>query len=268
MDAGLIARSGSGLGVGQVDIWLTCLCSNCRDPEADALQLLSAAERMKHRRFLAEDARVQYLFSRALVRAVLSRYGQVAEDAWQFETNRYGRPHIAEPRNLSDLRFNLSNTTGLIVCGVSQDCEIGVDVENIGRVVDIDALAPTVFAPNELADFRQCSPWERRDRFFAYWTLKEAYIKARGMGLSLPLDAFWFDLSGRSPLLNVTERCPDDAARWRFYQKFPTADHRLAIAIAAPRGAEPSVRLCWTSPLSGRTDVAPRCYGRSPIAQQ
>jgi 4'-phosphopantetheinyl transferase len=268
MDAGLIAQSRLSLEAGQVDVWLTCLCSCCRDPDADILELLSAVERTKHRRFIAEDAQVQYLFSRALVRAVLSRYAQVSEHAWQFETNRYGRPHISEPRSHSNLRFNLSNTTGLVVCAVSRDCEVGIDVENIGRVVDIEALAPTVFAPKELADFRRCPPSERRDHFFAYWTLKEAYIKARGMGLSLPLDAFWFNLGSRSPLLNVTERCPDDPARWRFYQHFPTADHKLAIAIAPPRGKEPSVRLCWTAPLSGRTDVAPHCYGRSLIAQQ
>src|ERR1700730_8802028 len=268
MDAGLMARSGLALAVGQVDIWLTCLCSHCRVPEADILQLLSAGERIKHRRFLTEDARVQYLFSRALVRAVLSRYGQVPEHVWQFETNRYGRPHVSEPRGLSDLRFNLSNTTGLIVCAVSKDCEIGVDVENTGRIIDIEVLAPTVCAPKELADFRKCSLRERRDRFFAYWTLKEAYIKARGMGLSLPLDAFWFNLGSPSPLLNVTERCPDDPMRWRFYQHFPTPDHKLAIAIAPPRGEEPSVHLCWTTPLSGRADVARHCQGRSPIPQQ
>jgi phosphopantetheine--protein transferase-like protein len=74
------------------------------------------------------------------------------------------------------------------------DCEIGIDVEDITRTVDTDAVAPSVFSPAELADFREAGLEDRRDRFFSYWTLKESYIKARGMGLSLPLDAFWFEL--------------------------------------------------------------------------
>ena len=88
---------------------------------------------------------------------------------------------------------HLSNTTGLVVCAVSRDCVIGIDVENIARTLDADELAPSVFAPAELADFRRSGLEDRRNRFFSYWTLKESYIKARGRGLSLPLDAFWFE---------------------------------------------------------------------------
>jgi 4'-phosphopantetheinyl transferase len=133
-----------------------------------------------------------------------------------------------------------------VACAVARDCVIGIDVENITRTLDIDALAPTVFAPAELADIRQSPPQDRRNRFFSYWTLKESYIKARGMGLSFPLDAFWFDTSGRSPLLHVTDHCADAPERWHFCQYAPTAEHRMAIAVAAPRGTEPSIRLRWT----------------------
>src|SRR4051812_8804981 len=93
------------LGAGQVDVWLTCLCSACRDPEADTLRLLSEAERAKWSRFVAEDARLQYLLSRALVRTTLSRYADVGERAWQFGANRYGRPHIEQPAALRGLQF-------------------------------------------------------------------------------------------------------------------------------------------------------------------
>jgi 4'-phosphopantetheinyl transferase len=244
------------LGVGQIDVWLTSLHGVGGELERAYLQLLSEPERAKWQRFVAEDARLQYLVSRALVRTTLSRYAEVPERAWQFETNRYGRPHISQPQGLRKFRFNLSNTTGLVVCAVAEDCDIGVDVENSARDLDTDALAPSVFAPMELTDFFvQGTPGDRRNRFFSYWTLKEAYMKARGMGLSLPLDSFWFDLGGSSPLLHVTDRCGDQPERWRFYQYAPTAEHRMAIAAAAPRGVEPSIHLHWITPVLVSTEL-------------
>ena len=238
------------LQAGQVDVWLASL-SNVSSSDASAyLGLLSEPEHAQWQRFLVKDARLQYLVTRALVRTTLSRYANVPARAWQFETNAYGRPHISQPLASCNLRFNLSNTTGLVACAVSIDCEIGIDVENVKRTVDTDELAPSVFAPVELADFRKAGLEDRRDRFFSYWTLKESYIKARGMGLSLPLDAFWFELGGASPLLCVTDRCPDIPGRWRFYQHAPTDEHMMAVAVAAPQGVEPSIYPRWVTPMS------------------
>lgn len=239
------------LEVGQIDVWLTSLSSVCSNLQRAYLQLLSAPELAKWHRFVAPDAQLQYLVSRALIRTTLSGYADVPEHAWQFETNPYGRPYVSQPDSLRDIHFNLSNTTGLVVCAVTKGFDIGIDVENFTRDLDTDGLAPTVFAPVELADvLLQGTPGDRRDRFFSYWTLKEAYMKARGMGLSLPLDAFWFDLGGPSPLLHVTDRCPDAPERWRFRQYAPTAEHKMAVAVAAPRDTEPSIQLRWVTPMS------------------
>jgi len=246
---GLTKTGSLQLQAGQVDVWLVSL-SNVNSSELFAcLELLSEPELAQWQRFLVKDARLQYLITRALVRTALSRYADVPAKTWQFETNAYGRPHISQPQASSNLRFNLSNTTGLVACAVSMDCEIGIDVENITRTVDTDELAPSVFAPAELTDFRQTGLEDRRDRFFSYWTLKESYIKARGMGLSLPLDAFWFELGGTSPLLCVTDRCPDIPNRWRFYQHAPTDEHMMAIAVAAPQGVEPFIQPRWITPM-------------------
>jgi 4'-phosphopantetheinyl transferase len=241
-----LADKGNLTQAGQVDVWLTSLSGVSSIDQFACLQLLSESERAKWQRFLARDSQLQYLVTRALVRTILSRYAEVPALTWEFETNKYGRPYVSQPQAFRSLRFNLSNTTGLVACAVSRDCEIGIDVENIERTLDTDSLAPWVFAPVELADFRRVRPENRLDRFLSYWTLKESYIKARGMGLSLPLDAFWFELSGSSPFLIVTDRCPDNPARWRFYQHAPTHEHRMAVAVAAPEGVEPSIRLRWT----------------------
>src|SRR5262249_30001884 len=108
--------------------------------------------------------------------------------------------------------------------------------------------------PIEVASLSRIPPSERADRFLSYWTLKEAYIKARGMGLALALDGFWFDLDGPSPRACFTERCPDDPARWRFRQYAPTSEHKLAVA-ASTAARELDIRVRWIAPLTSAADV-------------
>jgi 4'-phosphopantetheinyl transferase len=243
-------EEGLKLQAGEVDVWLTSTSSAASVAQASYLELLSSTERTRWHRFASNDARLQYLVTRALVRTALSKYADVSAHEWQFESNAYGRPKISEPRASRNLCFNLSNATGLVGCAISRDCEIGLDIENCTRMIDFDALAPSVFAPAELADLSELPFGERRGRFFSYWTLKESYIKARGMGLSIPLDTFWFKLGGELPLLCVEDRCTDVPERWRFYQFAPTDQHVMAIAVAASAGIEPVIRLRWVTPLS------------------
>ena len=256
MKMGLTSKESLQLRSGQVDVWLSSLSDVSSSAVSACLQHLSKPEQARLERFVVQDAQLQYLVTRALVRTTLSRYTEVSTHAWQFETNAYGRPHISQPQALRDLRFNLSNTMGLVACAISMDCEIGIDVENIARPVDADEVAPSVFAPAELADFRESGSRDRLNRFFSYWTLKESYIKARGMGLSLPLDGFWFELGGTSPLLYVTDRCSDTPERWRFYQYTPTDEHMMAIAVAAPQDIEPAIHLRWVTPMSMSAGLA------------
>jgi 4'-phosphopantetheinyl transferase len=257
---GLSSKGSLQLRAGQVDVWLASVPDVSSTELSTCLLHLNESEQAQMRQFVFEDSQLQYLVTRALVRTTLSRYAEVPAHAWQFETNAYGRPHISQPQASRDLRFNLSNTSGLVVCAISVDCEIGIDVETIARTIDADELAPSVFAPAELADFRGLRTEDRLNRFFAYWTLKESYIKARGMGLSLPLDAFWFELGGTSPRLCVTDRCPDIPERWRFYQYALTGEHMMAVAVAAPQGVEPSVHLHWITPgsMGAQLDVTAR----------
>jgi 4'-phosphopantetheinyl transferase len=241
---------------GQVDIWLTSLRAISPAQERACLGLLSDDERARWRRFLVPHAQLQYLVTRALVRTTLSRYADIAAAAWRFETNSFGRPHLSPQHAVRNLHFNVSNTRGLIVCAVARHDEIGVDVEFGSRDVDIEGVARSVFAPAEQADVRVARADNQLGRFYAYWTLKEAYIKARGMGLSLPLDAFWFELDGPSPILRVTERCADTAERWRFYRYAPTDDHIMAVAVATRPGVEPSVCLRWIDPVQAPHVIA------------
>ncbi|NDW04418.1 4'-phosphopantetheinyl transferase family protein [Jiella pacifica] len=208
------------------------------DRQTGWLPLLDPAERARYERYKVEGARQEYLTGRALVRTTLSRYADVDPADWRFEANRYGRPSIAadQAHLAPDLVFNLSHTRGLVALAVGQDCDLGVDVEWIDRDNELARLCDRYFAPSEAAHVRAGEGAERTERFFAFWTLKEAYIKARGMGLALPLDGFAYDITGDAPIIAFKSSCPDDPARWRFLRRTMGPSHRLALAISSRQG--------------------------------
>jgi 4'-phosphopantetheinyl transferase len=205
-------------------------------PDAERLRaahwdVLSADEREAYNRLRVEGSRQQYLVSHALLRAVLSRYAAVAPRDWLFAKNAHGRPEIAAPPGAVPLRFNLSHTRGLVACGVTLRRDIGVDVEHVHERPRHLALARRFFAAAE-ADALAAWPAAGRDtRFLEYWTLKESYIKARGLGLSLPLRRFAFELRPDSPVhVSFDRELRDDPQQWQFALLRPTEHHVLAVA--------------------------------------
>src|SRR6185295_2088423 len=194
-------------------------------------QLLNAAEKEQESRFYFARDRRRYLVTRALVRTVLSRYIPIHPQEWVFSTNAYGRPDIvnAEARDAS-LSFNISHTNSLIVLGVTRRRALGVDVENFcERNVSMD-IADRFFAPPEVAALSTVSRSEQQYRFFEYWTFKESYIKARGMGLSLPLDKFSFHYPDDHAVeIAIEPELADHPARWEFWQFQPSPEYLVAI---------------------------------------
>ena len=218
------------------------------DPEAWAqreayLALMSADERERMARLVFDRDRRSFLLTRALVRTMLSRYAAVPPAGWTFIANVHGRPEILDrPRGVPDLRFNLSHTDGLIACAVTIGREVGVDVEHIQRRLTHD-VAGRFFAPREVRDLKALPESEQPRAFFDYWTLKEAYIKARGFGLALPLADFAFTLAPPSPPRIAFEpSLDDDPETWQFAQDWPTPHHRLALAVRR-EGADLPVRI-------------------------
>ena len=196
------------------------------------LRLLSPDEHERMARFVFERDRVRFLLTRALVRTTLSRYAPVAPADWHFIANAHGRPEILDrPAGVPDLRFNLSHTDGLIACAVTIGREVGIDVEHVGRRLTQD-VAARFFAPAEVAHL-QSLPADQQERvFFDYWTMKEAYIKARGFGLALPLGDFAFHFApDQPPTITIEPSLQDDPATWQFQQDWPTPIHRLGLAI-------------------------------------
>lgn len=204
--------------------------------------LLSAEERTRVQRLRQPGDRVRFVLGRALARRLLSSLADVRPEAWRFRIGSHGRPDVDMTGDLSRLRFNLSHTRGLLACAAAVDCEVGVDVERIDRRLAHD-VAGRFFSPHEVADLRVLPAEEQSRAFFDYWTLKEAYIKARGLGLAIPLDQFSFSLkSPAAPTITFAPELDDDPAGWQFAQASPTPCHRLGLA-ARSGGARRTVRV-------------------------
>ncbi|MDZ4187849.1 MAG: 4'-phosphopantetheinyl transferase superfamily protein [Hydrogenophaga sp.] len=210
-----------------------------------ALALLSEAERAQHQRYIPPQKRHEYLVTRVLVRTVLCRALGVAPQTLQFISNAWGRPALWPP---APLHFNVSHTEGLVVCLVSPDPDIGVDTERLARAPDLLALAPTVFAPQELRDLAVLPASEQAHRAVVLWTLKESYIKARGMGLALPLDGFAFRFDADRVRLEVSSALEDDGDRWQFHTQL-LGSHCVSTCLAGfDRGVSLPLELAppWT----------------------
>jgi 4'-phosphopantetheinyl transferase len=208
------------IAAGDVQLW------HARVPPQDDpalasrhMALLTPEERAQHTRFMFEKDRRRYLLTRALVRTVLSRYAPVAPEDWRFQANAHGRPAIANDDALARrLCFNLSHTDALVVLAVTAGREIGIDVESTQRHAPLE-VADRFFSPQESAALRRLPAGDQPARFWELWTFKESYIKARGMGLAIPLDRFSFALDAPGDLSIAFEPGFDDTpARWQFRQ--------------------------------------------------
>jgi 4'-phosphopantetheinyl transferase len=215
-----------------------------RDPaRLDAYRALLAPEELaRGARYVFERNRHEHLVAHALKRRALSRFAPaVAPAAWRFVIGEHGKPAVADAP--LDLRFNLSHTEGLVACIVAAGVDVGVDVETVARKTDTAAVAHRFFAVPEVAALRALPEAQQHDRFFEYWTLKEAYIKARGMGLAIPLGDFWFTLAPPgAPTIGFAPRLADDPGRWAFFQGELAPHWRMAAAVERIRG-EPE--LTW-----------------------
>jgi len=235
----------------EVHLWFA-FCDEIREERLLCAyrELLNPQEKEQESRFYFARDRHRYLVTRALVRTVLSRYVSVNPRDWLFSTNAYGRPYIVNTEATAcRLSFNISHTQGLIVLGVSTGGALGVDVENLAaRSVSID-VANHYFAPQEVAALNATAPHQQQYRFFEYWTFKESYIKARGMGLSLPLDKFSFHYADDRAVDLVTHpELGDDPARWQFWQLRPTTDHLLAVCAEKTSTRLPTLIIRRTIP--------------------
>ena len=165
----------------QISLYLGLLDS-IDTPQAHAacFATLSSAEKQRAECFVFERHRRQYIFAHGLLRVALSSFApQVKPSEWSFVVNRYGRPYIAAPAIAQTLYFSLSHTEGCVACVVSGCEAVGVDVEEVHARQSLLEIAWSNFSREEIDALRALDSSDVVGRFFDYWTLKEAYLKAR-----------------------------------------------------------------------------------------
>jgi 4'-phosphopantetheinyl transferase len=201
---------------------------------AAARRLLGDEEIARMDRFHFSEHRHLYLVSHLLLRTTLSRYSNLPPNAWRFTNNAFGRPRLDPNAASMPLCFSLSHTKGLAVVGVTKRREIGADVEQAVRSVNAAELSRRFFSPKETAALEMLAPGLLQEQFFLYWTLKEAYIKALGRGLSHPLDSFSFRLTGRRPhRIGFSADEPQNPEKWRFVLIAPRPQSVAALCVAS-----------------------------------
>lgn len=216
----------------QVHLWLA---SEPALLEVDQKQRYAAwlshdeQQRMQRFHFAADQQR--FLLARTLVRSVLAGYLQQEPGHLRFGCNAHGKPELKRETTSASLQFNLSHTQGLLALAVTAEAAVGVDVEAVTRTVDMLALAERFFAAAETAQIKQCAAGQQRECFFRVWTLKEAYVKARGLGLQLGLDSFAFQLAGGSALAFSTAEPGVESSEWSFFQLQHSEHFCVAVAV-------------------------------------
>jgi 4'-phosphopantetheinyl transferase len=220
-----------------------------------ARHLLDDEELTRMERFRFPEHRHLYLVSHLLLRTTLSRYSYVLPNAWRFVTNDYGKPRLDPDAGSVPLCFSLSHTRGLSVVGVTREGEIGVDVEQEDRSVNAAELSRRFFSPEETEALDKLPPGRLQGQFPLYWTLKEAYIKALGRGLSHPLDSFSFRLMGERPhRIGFSAEEPQEPQKWRFALIAPRPQSVAALCVASAENKVVELS-CYLALPSGETEL-------------
>lgn len=218
-----------------VAIWC-CQTHGYTDAALNALALmLSPEERARATRFVRPDDRRDFIATHALLRHALSRHdGSVSPQAWCLADGATGKPELSSAHE-SSLTFNLSHTAGFAVCAIGHHRQVGIDVERIREMEDAPAIARRFFSPDEADAIDRLHGRDRMARFFELWTLKEAYVKGLGRGLTVPLDSFAFSFHDTGLGFDTTA----DTSAWRFWLFEPARHARVALCAQTAGDEEP-----------------------------
>lgn len=181
--------------------------------------------------------RAEFVVSRRTLRKLLSHYfPSVSPRHWVFGANEFGKPMVIGPISIGTFQFNVSHSEGKVALAFGSAESLGVDLEYQGRsVTSLAEIARSHFAKEEIAELNCHFGDDFQRRFFQYWTLKEAFIKAIGMGLSLDLGAFAMRIEGLKSIESIDVSLAAEIERfgknWHFQLRTPAPNFHLALAI-------------------------------------
>jgi len=229
------------LDANAIHVWLASLNQN-PSLVGRFQDTLSIDERLRANQFYFRRDRERFVVSRGVLRVILGRYLDKAPETLAFNYSFYGKPFLVSETGVEEIGFNISHSFGTALFAVTNRREIGVDLELVREGLEIEQIAERYFSRRE--NLALCAlPAELRKRaFFNCWTRKEAYIKARGEGLSLPLNKFDVSLSpGELPALLGTQPYSDEALRWSIGELTLASGHVAAFAVEGQAGS----LCCW-----------------------
>ena len=215
----------------EVHVWHVAL--ETEDADLKALrQILSDDERARADRFCFQQDQEKFTMARGILRELLGRYLNMEPGRVQFGYGSHGRPSLADPNRSRGMSFNVSHTNALALYAFTRDREIGIDVELIRPEMATEQIAERFFAPQEVATLRALPADAQLEGFFNCWTRKEAFIKASGEGLSLPLDSFAVSLTPgeRAEILNIDGEA-EATTLWSLQEIRAGAGYVAALAV-------------------------------------
>jgi 4'-phosphopantetheinyl transferase len=256
------APAAAALAEGEVHVLLAALDTL---PAGALTARLSPEERARAERFHFARDRQRFVGARGLLRGLLGRYLGIEPAALQFAYGPRGKPSLMAEGGPGRLRFNVSHSGGLALLAFAWGRELGVDIEWERPVPEAESIARSHFSPHERAALSRLAPAERSRAFFRCWTRKEAFIKATGDGLSLPLDVFDVTLAPGEPARLLRVRGDEkEAGRWWMEDLEPAPGFAGALAVKG----RPSRLACWIWPDSLERSYGPRREGRQDDLQR
>ena len=215
----------------EVHVWQSAL-----DRDAGAVLmlegLLATEERERAGRFHFRKDRERYVVGRGLLRWLLGEYLRVEPVGVRLWYTSHGKPEVVGETSETAIKFNVAHSGSLILFAVTRGRDLGVDVEQLRPGVECRNLAARYFAPREAAELTALAPEIQERAFFAGWTRKEAYMKALGLGMAVPLDGFTVTLApGRPAALVATDHDPAQLGRWELRELDPAPGYAGALAV-------------------------------------
>jgi 4'-phosphopantetheinyl transferase len=216
----------------EVHVWRAAL-----DVDPGSLETLEKTlaldERTRSAQFRFAKDRRHFIAARGILRDILARYLHRDPASLEFSYNAFGKPALAGESDRSRLHFNLSHSKGFALFAVAQGREVGVDVERTQTDLNWEGVARRYFSHREIAALASLPPGQRCEAFFRCWTRKEAYVKAKGGGLSIPLDQFDTSIGPASTaVLLGAEDDSGEASRWILKDLDPVPGYSAALAVA------------------------------------
>lgn len=216
---------------GQIHIWSASL----DQPELQfqrLYQTLSLDEDDRAKRFVFERDRRHFAICRGILRAIVARYLSVSADSVSFKYGTNGKPGLVDSSGNETFFFNLSHSEGLALYAFTRDQEVGVDLECMRDISELEQLAERIFSVREIEIFRSLAEGRKKEAFFNGWTRKEAFVKALGDGLSLPLDNFdvSFVLGEPAKLISIEDNS-NEISGWSIQDLLPAHNYVAAFAV-------------------------------------